>query len=145
MRGPLKAPLVPAFALLLILAGAGLFRLARSAGERDAFEILSDSARALRVAADSCSAELELVRADLLHYRARLDSLHAQVRDYEDVEPRTVPAELFGEYMELFDRYNDSTAAWADRVEVVQLKLEQCQAIATAHNETVDSLRVMPK
>jgi hypothetical protein len=145
MRRPLRGPLVPVLVVVLALAATGIYRLTRSAGERNAFEIMSDSVRSLRAAADSCAAELELAQAELVQYRARLDELHTQVRDYEDVEPRTVPAELFSEYMELFDRYNDSTAVWAERVAAVQLQLEQCQAIATTHNETVDSLRVMPR
>jgi hypothetical protein len=135
--------LVPLIVLAVAVAAAGVLRLTLSAGERSIDAVMADSVQVLRVATDSCTADLQRAQTDLVSYRDRLDSLHAQVREYEAVEPRTVPAELFSEYMELFDRYNDSTAAWSGRVDDLQLKLEQCQALATAHNEAVDSLRVI--
>jgi chromosome segregation ATPase len=145
-RRPLNVRALIVMLLIALIAAAGIYRLGRSARQRSAVETLGDSVQSLRAATDTCNADLRRAEVALGEYRDRLDSLHSEVRGFEAEEPGTVPAELFDEYMEAFDRYSDSTAAWAGRVDSLEIKLAECRSLAEAHNTALDSLRaILPK
>lgn len=126
---------------MVLLAGAGLYRMVTSATARSQIEALRDSVQELRAASDTCAVALQAEQAELIGFRERLDGLHADVRGFEEAELGGVPQERYTEYMTQFAQYRDSTAAWEGRVDSVQSRLAACQQLARQHNETVDSLR----
>jgi hypothetical protein len=138
----MNARVLVILAVVLAIAALGIHRLSRSATERATLTALADSVRTLRSAADGCSAELRDAEAELAHYRARLDSMHSHVRSFETIGPDAVPAARYEEYLQEFDRYQDSTGTWQARVDTLQLLLAHCRELAEAHNEVVDTLRL---
>jgi hypothetical protein len=126
-------------AVVVVVAGAGLYRLNRAASERAEITQLADSVRALRAASDECSVDLRFDEVELSRFRERLDSMHGHVRAFE-TEPRGVPAARYDEYLAALATYQDSTAAWDGRVEALQQRLARCRQLAESHNEVVAEL-----
>lgn len=126
---------------MVLLAGAGLYRMVVSATAQNRIETLRDSVQELRAASDSCVLVLQTEQSELLNFRERLDVLHDDVRGFEQAELGGVPQEQYTEYMTQFAQYRDSAAAWEGRVDSVQSRLVACQRLARQHNEAVDSLR----
>jgi hypothetical protein len=124
-----------------LLAMAGILSLADVLHERDGVTALRDSLAVLRAAADSCRVAVDDDQAGLHEYSERLDSLRGRVRGLEAHDPRGVPADSFGIYMEVFERYNDSARAWDARVDSLQAGLQRCRAVTESHNMLADSLR----
>lgn len=128
-------------AVILVLAVAGVYTVARSLRQPAALALARDSLQTLRAAADSCHAALEEGQAGLHEYSAFLDSTRARVLELESHDSRGVPADSYGIYMRIFEQYTDSAAAWAERVEFLQADHERCRVVTEAHNVMADSVR----
>ena len=103
-------------------------------------QLVRDSLRVLRAAADSCRDEVDRESAALDAYAGRLDSLHARVRGLEDTGIGGVPADSYEIYLTEFDRYSDSVSAWSARADSLRVRDDRCRDVARAHNRITDSL-----
>ncbi|CAN5720414.1 hypothetical protein BH23GEM9_BH23GEM9_12550 [soil metagenome] len=135
-RGPIIAA-----GVIVAIAAAGVLTLARTLGEGGAVEEMRENVNELRMAADSCRTVLDRSHGELLEYNERLDSMRGRVREMEALHPRGVPADSYGVYMGAFSRYNDSAGTWGDRVNELQVELEDCRVLTETHNAALDSLR----
>lgn len=130
-------------AVVAVLAGSGYVAWdllgPPSAGER--LSALRDTLRARRVAADSCRRVLSYEEASFREYDDRVDSLRRRVRGYESLDPEGVPADSYGTYLEVFDRYNEAVPGWEARAESLEAVWEECRALVRAHNDVADSVR----
>lgn len=102
---------------------------------------MREDLRVLRAAADSCQVALAQEEMLFRDYDRRLDSLRAEVDDYESLHPDGVPADTYRVYRETFDRYNDGVPAWRMQVDSLQAHWEACRERVDAHNAHADSLR----
>jgi hypothetical protein len=127
--------------VLVLLGGVLLYRSLRPDPPRSADELLADTIRVLRVAAEACREELDLGEARLHAYDAQLDSLRGRVRGFEAMDPRGVPADSYAVYLEAFEQYNDSAAGWSARTDTLRARLERCRDVTAWHNQLADSLR----
>lgn len=96
---------------------------------------------AARTSADSCRNELAWAEGQFRRFDEHVDSLRTEVRAFEALDERGVPAERYEEYLELFDGYNDSVAAWERRADELRAAEEVCRALVEGHNTLSDSLR----
>jgi len=94
-----------------------------------------------RSKADSCNLFLALEEREFLGFDAYIDSLHTQVRGFENLDPGGVPGPEYPEYLVLFDRYNDSVGAWQTKADSLRATEASCRALAEFHNALQDSLR----
>lgn len=94
-----------------------------------------------RAAADSCAGSLDYQEERFRAFGAHVDSLRAEVRDFEALDPRGVPEARYEEYMARFRAYNDSVAAWDARAEGLRRAQASCRALVERHNALSDSLR----
>jgi hypothetical protein len=102
--------------------------------------MLLEEAERLRLAADSCATSLSLEEKQFRAYDRVVDSLRVAVRDLEtDGVRRTVPADQYGEYLSLFDRYNAAVPEWHARADTLRLRWEACRTIAETHNEVIEA------
>jgi hypothetical protein len=97
---------------------------------------------AARAAADSCRTALAVEQQDFLAFDAEVDSLRGEVRSYEDPDAGGVPQAQYDEYLERFEGYNDSVAAWQDRADQLRATEARCRELVDTHNAIGDSLRV---
>jgi hypothetical protein len=97
----------------------------------------------LRAAVDQCTAELEAEQERFRAHEGAVDSLRATVFAYES-EERTVPAEEFDAYLEVFTAYNASVREWHERAAALEARWETCRDLAERHNALVDSLSGRP-
>lgn len=104
---------------------------------------LRETIAELRVQADSCRSEVDGHAAGLRAYNVRLDSMRARVRQLEALDRRGVPIDSFRIYMQAFDAYNDSVAAWPPLEDSVRALDARCRLIAGQHNLLADSLRTL--
>jgi len=95
-----------------------------------------------RAAADSCRGSLMLQESGFRDFDARVDSLRAEVRAFEALDPRGVPEARYEEYMRRFEAYNDSVEAWRARAARLRADEEACRALVEEHNALGDSLRL---
>jgi hypothetical protein len=130
-------------ATILMIAAGGVISLTRTLRGPGAIAEQREQLQLLRVAVDSCHLALAQGQGELLAYNARLDSMLARVRGMEALHPRGVPADSYSTYMDNFEQYNDSVAAWGDRVESLQAEREACVELTAEHNEAQDSLRTL--
>jgi len=70
-----------------------------------------------------------------------VDSLHAQLRALEDPSQGGVPQARYPEYLEIFERYNDSVAVWEARSDALRANDGACRELVVGHNALGDSLR----
>ena len=134
------------FAVLAVVAGAvvvvtGMLNIMDNMRTRREIEGLRGTIFTARLAADSCRGSLDLQEERFRSFGVRVDSLRAESRDFESLDPRGVPEERYAEYMERFNAYNDSVAAWDARVETLRANEEACRALVEEHNALSDSLR----
>lgn len=133
---------------LAVLLIAGLALMSWALRSREAPGIFADieqmntELEGLRKAVDSCTAVLTREEAAFQDYTAELDSLRASVRAYESDE-RTVPAEEYRRYLELFDKYGDEVANWDERADALRQDWKACRDLAKKHNVLADSLNAM--
>lgn len=127
-------------AIAAITIGA-LYFIGRSNRRSPPIAPLRDSLYVLRVAADSCRADLDEGSALLQSYDARLDSLRARVRAFEDMDARGVPVDSYAVYLGAFEEYNDSAAGWSLHADTLRTRLQRCRRVTQTHNLIADSLR----
>lgn len=139
MRRGAKAVLLGTGALVVLAGGWTLLEERRT---RDELEGLRSELRALRAAADSCQVAVAQEEMLFRDYDRRVDSLRAEVTDYESLHPEGVPADTYSVYLETFDRYNDAVPAWRMQVESLRAHWEACRETVDAHNRHADSLRL---
>jgi hypothetical protein len=124
-----------------VLAAAGIYTVGRELRRPAELSVLRDSLQALRAAADSCRFVFDAAQSGLLESAAGLDSARDRVRQLEARDPRGVPADSYRIYLDIFEMYGDSVAAWDGRVAALQAAREDCYVITEAHNELADTLR----
>lgn len=129
--------------VILVIMAAGVVQVARLMRPHNRLEDARDRLLALRAATDSCSAAVDDGEAALQLYNAEVDSMRARVRAYEALDPRGVPQDSYVIYMEAFNAYNDSAAAFEPRADTLRAELERCRELARRHNLMADSLRRM--
>ena len=117
----------------------------RSVADRRAMSreirVLRDEIYVARVAADSCRNAVAYAELSFRRWGDAVDSVRGEVRRLEDLDERGVPEERYDEYMELFTSYNDSVAAWDNRVAELRAGEDACRTIIDRHNRLADSLR----
>lgn len=96
----------------------------------------------LRAGVENCQAAVERERQAFDRYAASVDSLRTEVRHFEALDERGVPAARYDEYLETFDRYNDAIPGWEARADSLTAHAEACRELTLHHNELADSLRV---
>ncbi|HSM60353.1 MAG TPA: hypothetical protein VK849_06125 [Longimicrobiales bacterium] len=102
---------------------------------------LRDQVYQARLAADSCRFSLSVEEGRFHRFDRRLDTLRAEVRGLEALDPRGVPEARYDEYMERFEAYNDSVASWQEMAGSLRASESACRSIVEAHNALSDSLR----
>ena len=125
----------------IVVTGVLAFRGLRAVMNADPHAELRASISDLRARADSCRWNVDERAAELRAYDRRLDSMRSRVHAMEVLEGRGVPIDSYRVYMESFNRYNDSAAAWPPLEDTVRALDARCRAIAAQHNVLADSLR----
>jgi hypothetical protein len=95
----------------------------------------------LRSGVGACRAAVEREQSAFDRYRASVESLREEVREYEMLDERGVPADQYDAYLETFDQYNESLPGWQARADSLQAHDDVCRDLTVRHNETADSLR----
>lgn len=95
----------------------------------------------LRAAAEECRIAVEREERDFEAYRSEVEELREAVRAYEALDERGVPEDRYEEYLETFERYNESVPEWEERADSLRAHSEACRALARRHNLLADSLR----
>lgn len=129
-------------ALTLVVVGALASRsLLEGRALRMEFDALREELWSVRSQADSCRQALAWEEQEFLSFDAYVDSLHTQVRAFEDPDQGGVPGEEYPEYLDAFQRYNDSVVVWESRADSLQASEAFCRTLAESHNALQDSLR----
>jgi DNA mismatch repair ATPase MutS len=126
---------------VLGLGAFGISRLVERRATVREIRALRDGIYESRIAADSCRFSLAVEEGRLQRFSDLVDTLHAEVRDFEALDPRGVPEERYDAYLERFHAYNDSVAEWEARAERLRAHESECHAIIEVHNALSDSLR----
>lgn len=138
LRPRLRSWLIAAaIVVIVVVAFRGLLAIINA----DPHAALRASINELRARADSCRWNVDDRAAELHAYDRRLDSMRARVHAMEVLDGRGVPVDSYRVYMESFNRYNDSAAAWPPLEDTVRALDARCRAIAGQHNVLADSLR----
>lgn len=95
----------------------------------------------LRSSVESCRVALERERDSFNRYRTSVDSLREEVREYESLDDRGVPAESYDVYIQTFERYNESLPGWRTRADSLTAHDDVCRDLTMQHNEAAQSLR----
>lgn len=133
-------------ALAVLLAGAiggTVYMETRPPGPRERLEALRVELGSARASADSCRVAVEAREARFHRYGARVDSLRDRITEYEALDPDGVPGDRYAEYLETFDRYNETVPEWGERADSLQTEWEACRALTEIHNALADSARGM--
>ena len=104
-------------------------------------ELLRDALRHARFSVDSCRLSLAQEEYRFLLFNEFVDSLHVELRELEDPARGGVPQARYPEYLEIFERYNDSVAVWEARAGALQATDGRCRDLVIGHNELSDSLK----
>ncbi len=94
-----------------------------------------------RAAADRCQGGLLNSEARLREFDEVIQSLRARVDSFEALDSRGVPEAEYDAYMESFDSYNDSVAAWEERAQRLRTSEASCRETIERHNALRDELR----
>lgn len=119
-------------------AGSSILERHRFARE---MELLREALHGARFSADSCRISLAYEEQSLRLFDELVDSLRAEVRGMEDPEMGGVPEEVYPEYLEAFEAYNDSVASWQPKVDSLRTRESACRSLVERHNQLSDSLR----
>ena len=138
LRPRLRSWLIVAAIVVIVVL---LFRGVRGMVQMDPHAALRDSLAALRARADSCRWDVDSRAAQLRAYNRRLDSMRSRVREMEALDRRGVPVDSYRVYLETFNAYNDSVAAWPPLEDTVRALDARCRDLAGRHNILADSLR----
>lgn len=134
-------PLPFRVAAVLVILGVVIVTIVRSTtvadAENDQDDVLAEIDR-LRSEAFACNADLAREEGRFREFDRHVDSLRAEVGDYESNE-RTVPAAEFERYLDTFDTYNESVGAWRDRADELQARWQDCAELTAKHNALADS------
>lgn len=126
----------------LLAAGASALQEVRyQASPRAQAEAYHAEVRESRTEVKAC---LEEMARNETYFRAQerlTGDLGAQLRSFEAMDPRGVPADMYEDYMEAVERYNASLPAWELRGESLRRISERCRDLTEAHNVRTDSLR----
>jgi hypothetical protein len=137
-------PALVATVIVAVAVGTALLRI----GGRDAHAPDGDPpfprVEELRVAVDQCNEALAAEQERFQAHERAVDSLRAAVFAYES-EERTVPAEEFDAYLDVFTAYNQSVREWHERAAALEARWEACHELAERHNALVDSLSGRPR
>jgi hypothetical protein len=96
-----------------------------------------------RAASERCQGSLVNSESSLREFDEVIASLRAQVDSFEALDPRGVPEDRYDAYMESFDSYNDSVAAWESRAGRLRTAEAACRATVERHNALSDTLRAL--
>jgi hypothetical protein len=102
---------------------------------------LRDDLYRARVASDRCRNSLAGSESALRTLTNTIDSLRSRVDSFEALGDGRVPADRYDEYLEIFDSYNDSVAAWEIRSERLISSETSCRAVIEEHNALSDSIQ----
>jgi len=138
MKGIILLIAAASLVVLVALAGGPILERHRRAGD---IEVLRTALERSRMAADSCRMVLGWEQEAFLDFNRVVDSLRNRMESFEDPEQGGVPQEIYGEYLESFERYNDSVAAWQARADSLRAMEAACRALVEAHNYLGDSIR----
>lgn len=131
--------------LVVALVAAGVVERGKAwlenRAEVQAIERLRTHLAELRSGVGACRAALEREHSAFERYRASVESLLEAVREYETLDERGVPADRYEDYIDTFDRYNESLAGWQARADSLAVHDDACRGLTVRHNETADSLR----
>jgi hypothetical protein len=94
-----------------------------------------------RVTSDRCRNSLAVSEASLQGLTATIDSLRSRVDSFEALGGGSVPTDRYGEYLSVFDSYNDSVAVWEVRSERLLTAEASCRAVIEEHNGLRDSIQ----
>lgn len=94
-----------------------------------------------RAAAQRCQGGLANSEARLRDFDEVIGSLRARVDSFEALDARGVPEEEYDAYMESFESYNDSVAAWEDRAQRLRTSEASCRETIERHNALRDTLQ----
>lgn len=123
---------------VVVVAARDLLERRRTVEE---IRTLRDQVHAARVSADSCSNELAYQERLFRRFDVLVDSLRGNVRSFERLDARGVPEERYDEYLEQFEGYNDSVAAWRAKALDLRGTEAACRSFIERHNSLADSLR----
>lgn len=127
--------------LILVLALVGGRSFLERHGVASQLRRMREDLAGLRASAENCQVALSREEEAFQRVRAEVDSLRGEVRDYEALDDRGVPADRYDEYLEVFDRYNESVPVWQERADSLRAHSEACRGAARRHNALADSLR----
>jgi len=129
------------FASFAILVAGRVYRMTRPLTPQQILAPLQTELAAFRAAADSCNTRYGIVEARFRAIDQEVDSLRGVVLRYESMDPEGVPGRQYAEYLDAFDRYNESVPIWEARADTVERLNGQCRLMTEGHNELADSLR----
>jgi hypothetical protein len=96
-----------------------------------------------RASAERCSGSLVNSESSLREFDDVIASLRARVDSFEALDPRGVPEDRYEAYMESFESYNDSVAAWESRAGRLRTAEAACRETVERHNALSDTLRAV--
>jgi hypothetical protein len=137
-RKPLAALGILVLAAVVVVGAVNLLDHRRTVKE---IRALRDHVYRARVSADSCRNELAYQERTFRRFDVVVDSLRGEVRAFERLDERGVPEDRYDEYLERFDGYNDSVAAWRLKADSLRAAEATCRALIEGHNVLADSLR----
>jgi chromosome segregation ATPase len=126
--------------LLIVL---GVQRIVERQQVAERINALREELYRARVASDRCRSSLRNSEASLLALGQAIDSLRTRVNEFETMVQGGVPADRYEEYLDVFDQYNDSVAAWEGRERRLRSAETSCRATIEEHNELSDSLQTV--
>jgi hypothetical protein len=137
-------PVLIGAVLVAVAVGAALLRSAGGGDPGAEGQPAYPALESLRAAVAECTEGLAEEEARFRAHGRAVDSLRAAVFAHESAD-RTVPAEEFDAYLEVFGAYNESVAEWHERAAALESSWEACRALAERHNALVDSLSIAPR
>jgi hypothetical protein len=123
------------------LLATGAMRLAERQKTATQITALREELYRARVGSDRCRNSLVNSEASLRHLSLTIDSMRSRVDSFEALDGRGVPVRRYEEYLEAFDSYNDSVAAWEVRERRLRTAEVSCRSTIEEHNELSDSLQ----
>lgn len=138
-----RGALLVAAVAIVVLAVVGARGLADRRARVAELEQLRERLADLRAAAEECQVTVRREEQAFANYRAQVDSLRQEVRDFEAMDDRGVPAARYEEYLDAFDDYNEAVPVWEERADTLRARSRACRALAERHNAMADSLRAM--
>jgi len=144
MRTPAKVALGVALAISsAAILYFGAQRILEQQSLRTEITRLRDGLYRARVAADRCQRSVVSEEGELQAFDGRIAEMRARVDSFEALDPRGVPQPEYDLYMEHFDAYNDSVAAWEGRERRLRTQDTSCREVIVTHNALGDSLKAI--